>query len=54
MKELIGFNMIALAITLFLSWLLCVDWEWKDTVKLIIKDVLFVAFLSTGIYLMAY
>lgn len=52
MKELIGFNVMTLAVTMFLTWLICWDLELKEKVIFVIQEVLFLGSLSIGIYLM--
>lgn len=49
MKELIGFNLITFAITLF--WILCYDMEKKDRLKLILGEPAIMGLLTLGVYL---
>ena len=53
MRVLIGFNLVALAISMFLTWL--IGWELSTKVKLILimQEVIFLGLLSAGTYLLA-
>lgn len=54
MRELIGFNLMAFAVTTLLTWVTNLDLDLKEMVGLIVGEVLFLGTLSTGIYLMVY
>lgn len=51
MKELIGFNLITFAITLF--WIFCYDMEKKDRLIVVLGEPVIMGLLSTGIYLIS-
>lgn len=53
-RELIGFNLMAFAVTTLLTWVTNLDFDLKEILGLIIGEVLFLGTLSTGIYLMVY
>lgn len=51
MKELIGFSLITIAITLCVVWIFCYDMERKDRLIMDISEPVFMGLLFTGIYL---
>nr|DAM04020.1 MAG TPA: hypothetical protein [Caudoviricetes sp.] len=53
-RELIGFNLMAFAVTTLLTWVTNLDFDLKEILGLIVGEVLFLGTLSTGIYLMVY
>lgn len=50
MKELIGFNLISFAITLFIVSLS--EFEIKEKIVMLIMEIVIIAILSIGIFLM--
>ena len=52
MKSLIGFNMIAFAMTLLIVMTLGYDMEIKDKAMLLVVEPVFVGLLSIGAFLM--
>jgi hypothetical protein len=54
MKELIGFNLMAIAVTTMLVWVTKLDCDLKEILGLIVEEVLFLGTLSIAIYLMVY
>ena len=52
MKYLIGFNIIAFAITLFIVMTLGYDMETKDKAMLLVVEPVFLGLLSIGAFLM--
>lgn len=54
MKELIGFNLIAFAITLFVVCVFGLELSTKDKLIFVALEAVFLGILSTGIYLLFY
>ena len=52
MKLLIGFNIIAFAITLFIVMTIGFDMETKDKAYILVLEPLFMGLLSVGLFLM--
>ena len=52
MKCLVGFNMIAFAMTLFIVMTLGYDMETKDKAMLLVVEPVFLGLLSIGAFLM--
>lgn len=53
MKELIGFNMMAFAISLVVVWFFGWDLERKDKLMIILGEPVIMGIISAGVYLMA-
>lgn len=54
MSVLIGFNMIAFAITSFLVWVTGLELSTKDKLIFVMLEAIFLGVLSVGVYLLAY
>ena len=54
MKELIGFNLIAFAITLFVVCVFGLELSTKDKLIFVMLEAIFLGVLSMGVYLLAY
>ena len=52
MKYLIGFNMVAFAITLLIVMIAGYDMETKDKAYILVLEPLFMGLLSVGLFLM--
>lgn len=52
MKELIGFNLVAFAISMFLIWFIGWSLSTKDKLILIMQEAIFLGILSVGTYLL--
>lgn len=52
MKELIGFNLVALAISALIVWLTCLEFSTKDKLILVMQEAIFLGVLSVGAYLL--
>ena len=52
MKYLIGFNIVAFAITLFIVMIIGFDMETKDKAYILVLEALFMGLLSIGLFLM--
>ena len=52
MKELIGFNLVAFAISMFLIWSVGWSLSTKDKLVLIMQEAIFLGVLSVGVFLL--
>lgn len=51
-KELIGFNLVALAISALIVWLTCLEFSTKDKLIFVMQEAIFLGVLSVGAYLL--
>lgn len=52
MKELIGFYLVGLAISMFLTWLIGWALSTKDKLILFVQEFIYLAILFAGVYLL--
>lgn len=53
MKELLGFFLVWLDMSMFLTWLIGWEWSIKDKLILIMQEAIFLGILFAGTYLLA-